>query len=347
LKIAIVADTHFGAKNDSEQLLEHQVRWCRQEFFPICKREGVGAVIHAGDLVDRRKFVNFKTAETMRREFLQPLDDLGIPVDIIAGNHDVMYKNTNETNALRELVEGKFRQIHVHTSASLMQGAPIVLVPWITDDNRQKTMDLLAQCNSKICVGHLELNGFKMYKNTIEMTHGDDPRPFNKFHLVLSGHFHSPSVKGNIVYTGAPYEMNWSDAGDERGFRILDTETMDLVHYVNPYRMHKKIHYDNGAVQVDQFPGPGDIVKIIVKRRDDSLEFDRFIKLVEKDRPADIQVVEDHLHMDTVTTEDEEVVHVDDTPTILRKAVAEIEGVDREALSDLLISIHAEALARV
>lgn len=343
MKIAILGDTHWGYGNDREVYTKHFVEWHQKHFFPTIYEQKVDHVIHLGDLVDRRKYVNFKTAETMRINFLERLADRGIGVDIIAGNHDVMFKNTNDTNALQELVEDRYPKFRIHTRAHLMQEAPIVLVPWISDGNRQNTMDLLAQCRSKVCCGHLELNGFKMYKNTTEMTHGLDPRPFDKFNLVVSGHFHTHSTKGNVVYAGSPYEMNWSDAEDDKGFWILDTDTMDLERFVSPLKLHTKVHWDNGG----HCPDVSDqIVKVIVKNRNDSLAFDDYMRKLESYGPADIQVVEDHLHLDQVNIEDEHV-SVEDTPHVLKKSVEALEGdVDKERLSDLLMWVYGEAVSR-
>lgn len=347
MRIAIIADSHWGYKNDGETHLRHFVRWHQEHFFPTIRAQRVEHVIHLGDLVDRRKYINFKTAETMREHFLQRVADLGLGMDLVAGNHDVMFKNTNETNALRELVSDRFPRFRIHTGPSLMQEAPILFVPWITNSNRQRTMDLIDQCNSKVVCGHLELNGFKMYRNTTEMTHGLDPRPFDKFNLVLTGHFHTHSTRGNIVYTGSPYEMNWSDADDPKGFWILDTETLDLERHESPLKLHRKVHWDNGGLLEGDYSDQ--IVKVIVKRRDDTKAYDDFMKQLETLGPADVQVVEDHLHMDVVT-DSEEVATVEDTPVILRRAV---EGVDfqdkphlREKLSGFLMDIYSEAISR-
>ena len=32
----------------------------------------------------------------------------------IVGNHDIYYKNTNDVNSLKELIDGKYKNIHIY-----------------------------------------------------------------------------------------------------------------------------------------------------------------------------------------------------------------------------------------
>ena len=66
MKIAIITDTHFGAKGDSQIFLEHTFKFFEDVFFPTIKERGITNVLHLGDLMDRRKYVNFHTLHQMR-----------------------------------------------------------------------------------------------------------------------------------------------------------------------------------------------------------------------------------------------------------------------------------------
>ncbi len=103
MKIALLNDTHFGCRNDSPAFMNYHNRFYDEIFFPYIKENNIKRLIHLGDVVDRRKFINFKTAHTFREEFMHRLYKEGIDTHIILGNHDTYYKNTNEVNAIKNL----------------------------------------------------------------------------------------------------------------------------------------------------------------------------------------------------------------------------------------------------
>ena len=56
-----------------------------------------------------------------------------------------------------------------------------------------------------------------MYKNHVSNS-GLDRIHFDHYDMVITGHYHHRSSDGHVFYTGNPYEITWSDAGDSRGF---------------------------------------------------------------------------------------------------------------------------------
>lgn len=348
MKVAIVTDSHCGVRNDSPAFLDQHERFFRDQFFPRIAEAGCEAIVHMGDLLDRRKYVNYKTAEVLRRSFVEPASSY--QTWVICGNHDVMHKNTNEINALRELIGDRIETIGIVESSPRrvrFGSMEIGLLPWISGSNRLECLEFIDTTPATVIASHLELAGFKMYRNSIE-SHGMDASPFSRFDAVLSGHYHHQSSRGNVVYCGAPFEMTWDDAGDERGFWILDTETGSMDRVVNPSGMHVKLHYDEGGDEVSESV-EGRVVKLIVRGRADGKKFDDYVRSLENASPADLQVVDDHLHLDVAVGEDdEEVVGVEDTPVVLRRAVADLDsdGVDGPALETLLMDVYREAVSR-
>ena len=73
MKIALLNDTHFGARNDSPAFLDYFMRFYNEIFFPYCKENNIKTLIHLGDVVDRRKFINHQTASIFRKEFFDRL----------------------------------------------------------------------------------------------------------------------------------------------------------------------------------------------------------------------------------------------------------------------------------
>lgn len=351
MKLALITDTHWGVRNDSPVFHDYFRRFLESNFFPYLEEHRIETVIHLGDLVDRRKYINFVTANRLKTDFLDRLRDRGIDCHVIAGNHDVYYKNTNKINALDELVVGRYENVKVYTSPETVSfdGTPVLLLPWICEDNYQESMDAIKDTSAQIVMGHLELNGFEMFRGSIA-DHGMDHKLFDRFDVVCSGHYHHKSDTGNIHYLGAFAEYTWSDFDDPRGFHVFDTETRELTFIRNPYRMFEKVWYDDtekSASQIigdSQFDARDKMVKVIVKNKTNPYFFDLFIDALEKSGPIDVQVVEDHLHLDLV--DDEELVdEAEDTLSVCRKYIGQLNlGVDQKKLERVITNLYSEAL---
>jgi DNA repair exonuclease SbcCD nuclease subunit len=351
MKIAIITDTHWGIRNDSLVMHDYMKAFLDDIFFPTLKERGIDTLLHLGDLVDRRKYINYVTAKRLRDDFLIPLRENNINTHIIAGNHDTFYKNTNEVNALVELVQGKYDNIKIWDKDPIdinFDGTSIMLMPWICSDNKEQSLNAIYTSKSPIVMGHFELSGFEMYRGQMN-DHGDDPKLFDRFDVVCSGHYHHKSSSGNIHYLGAPCEYTWSDYGDVKGFHILDTETRELEFIQNPHTMFMKHFYDDLNKQMDEVLVMDDqqfknkYVKVIVKNKTNPIWFDMIIDRMEKIGVSDLQVVEDHFHLDL--EEDSDIVNeAEDTMTILRKYLNGLSiNTDKKRVENIVQSLYTEA----
>ena len=352
MKIALITDTHWGIRNDSNIQHDHIKHFLDSIFFPTLHANGINHIIHLGDLVDRRKYINFNTAKRLREDFLDPLQAYNITMDIIAGNHDVYYKNTNKVNALDELLLGKYKNICIYTDAVTVDnnnGIPILYIPWINDENRQHTLNEISNTRSQIVFGHLELAGFDLFRGH-KNDHGDDPNIFSRFDLVCSGHYHTRSDNGNIFYLGCPVQFTWSDYNDTKGFHIFDTETRDLQFVPNSNNIFHKHFYDDTSagmedvVNFDVGKYKNSYIKLIVRNKTNPYWFDMVIDKIEKAGVADLQVVEDHMHAD-VALDDEIIDQAEDTITILKKYVEGMQVNDKKRVDNIMTSLYNEALS--
>ena len=145
MKIALITDTHFGARNDSLPFNEYFYKFWEEVFFPYIDKKGIDTIIHLGDTMDRRKFVSYKIANDFRTRFLQPIIDRNINTHILIGNHDTYYKNTNEVNSLAELVGTKHDNIKFYEENCTVNfgNVPIFFCPWI---NSEKSSTIFTSC---------------------------------------------------------------------------------------------------------------------------------------------------------------------------------------------------------
>ena len=137
MKAALITDTHFGARNDSKVFLQYFEKFYDNVFFPYLEEHNIKTIFHLGDIVDRRKFINYVTLREFKEMFVQRCIDMNIEVHAIVGNHDIPYRNTNEVNALNELFGDKHNLIHKYSQPQSIQwqGCDIAMLPWINSAN--------------------------------------------------------------------------------------------------------------------------------------------------------------------------------------------------------------------
>ena len=348
MKIALITDTHWGVRNDNSAFLDNNKKFLDDIFFPYLDTHGIDTVIHLGDLVDRRKYLNINTAKRLREDFISPLHRREIRPHLIIGNHDTYFKNTNSVNSIREIYGNDFR-IFESAKEIVFDGVPILFIPWICDDNRDETLRIISTTNAQICMGHLELAGFEMYRGS-PVSHGDDRGLFGRFDMVLSGHYHHRSSAGNIHYLGSHAEFTWSDYDDPKGFHILDTETRELAFIENPFKMFRKMWYNDKDVTTEDLLDrdfskyAGAYVKLIVQGKDNPFAFDLFTTKLYEANPIEVVIVEDHRNMDTID-ENDLLNEAEDTLTILSKYIGTLEtSVDTKELDNLMHSLYNEAM---
>lgn len=351
MKIALITDTHAGIRNDSIAAHNYMKKFLDEIFFPYIDNNNIDTIIHLGDIVDRRKYINIYTAKRLHDDFLIPIQNRNIDMHIIAGNHDTYFKNTNSVNALREIIAGRYNNIKLYDNVAEeieFDGIKMLFVPWICDENRLDTLKVIDDTKAQICMGHLELAGFEMYRGA-GASHGDDPNIFNKFDIVCSGHYHHRSSNRNIFYLGAPCEYTWVDFNDPKGFHIFDTETRELEFIRNPYVIFHKFHYDDLNKQMtdvlefnaEQYKSC--YVKIVVRNKTNPYWFDLVVDKLEKSGTIDLQVVEDHFHMNEISDEDI-FDQAEDTLTITRKYINNMKfEADKNSVHEIIIQLYNEA----
>ena len=319
MKIAILNDTHAGCRNSSDIFMDYQERFYSEIFFPYLLENDIKHILHLGDYYDNRKTINFKALHHNRKIFLEPMRKHGITMDIIPGNHDVYYKNTNELNALKELQGHYMNEVNLVMKPTVMSydGTDIALIPWINPENEEETLKFLTKCKADIVGAHLELKGFEMSKG-MPCQEGMDKKHFDRFEMVLTGHFHAKSTQENIYYLGSQMEFFWNDCNDAKYFHILDTETRELEPIRNPITIYEKIYYDHEKLNKFQDLAYLDnkFVKVIVTNKGDPYEFERFIDRVQSQKIHELKIAEDFAEFLGSNVEDENV-SVEDTETLV------------------------------
>lgn len=344
MKCAIIADTHWGVRGDSALFLDNQKKFYDEIFFPYLKENNIKTVIIAGDLVDRRKYININTLSRMKRDFLDRLKEM--EVYVIPGNHDTYYKDTNDLNALNELLgEYDFHIFNEPTTISLECETKVLFLPWICQENYDRSIKAIDDTDAQICVGHLEIEGFEMYYG-ITCEEGMKFDVFTKFDVVMTGHFHHKSSQGNIHYLGAPYQMTWHDYDDPKGFHIFDTSLRKLDFIKNPFDIFHKIVYSDVGKTLEEIQDmnwdffKGTYVKVFVEKKENPYWFDLFTENLEN-YAHDVRIIEEIVKNDNA----EQLDSFDSSYAILSRYIDESTlQIDKNKLKKFLTGLHNEAV---
>ncbi len=355
MKIALITDQHFGGKQDSQTFCDYIERFYTNQFFPYLKENNISTVIDLGDTFDRRKYVNFQTLHRVKQFYFDVLMENDIQLHSIVGNHSTYFRNTNNVNS-SELLYGHYENVVTYAGPATitLDNTPIDLLPWINSENYDIMMEYIRNSKSQVGFGHLEVDGFAMYKGYVADS-GLPKSLFNRYEVLCSGHYHHRSSQGNIHYLGAPYEITWNDYDDPRGFHIFDTKTRELTFIQNEYRLFEKIYYNDKSAVDWQNQDTGyyknKVVKLIVEEKNNIADFENYVERLYKSELTDLTILEDLSEYSARYSDDDESddVEVGNTSTFLNEYVDSMpdDNVKREErikVKKLLQRIYDEAL---
>ena len=342
MKIAIITDQHFGARKGSKDFHAYFKKFYDNVFFPYLEEHKIDTVIDMGDTFDNRRSIDLWSIDWAKETYFDRLQEMGITLHSVVGNHTAYYKDTNEVNTI-DLLLKEYKNITTYSETTSIEvgGCNILLVPWINEENKEKSLELIKASQAPVCMGHLELNGFVATAGHI-MDHGMDIDPFKKFKKVYSGHYHTRSNVGNIYYLGNPYEMFWNDCEDTRGFTIFDTKTLEQMPINNPYRLFYKVYYDDHNYKLFNTKElKNKIVKLIVRKKTDQKQFEKFIDKLYSTGILELKIIENyvlHENEDFVAEEDE------NTMSTLNRYIDDSDfECDKNIIKGILQKIYAEA----
>jgi hypothetical protein len=343
VKIAIITDQHFGARKNSKLFHDYFLKFYEDIFFPTLIKEGITTIVDMGDTFDSRKGVDFVSLEWAKNHYYDRLAELGITVHTIVGNHTAYYKNTNQLSGVNLFLR-EYDNVKIYSEAEEVKidKTKFLFVPWINSENEEKTLQLIDDSDSPCVMGHLELNGFMATRGHF-MEHGMDSNVFDKFERVYSGHYHMRSNKENVFYLGNPYEMYWNDVNDRnRGFHLFDTDTLEHTPVNNPYQLFHNLYYEDTPHQMlDITKYDQKILKVIVRKKSDPKQFEKYIDKLYSSNLAELKIVE---NFDFTEGEEFETDESEDTISLLNRYIQESEvDLDKSVITEILQDVYREA----
>lgn len=226
----VLGDMHIGARKSSPAFHEY-FRKSLSDMFEYMEENGIRHIVQVGDMFDVPSHLTTFASSFIKEHFLNVLVERNIELLVIIGNHDCYYRDKVSLNTISEVLEPYnnplFKIITVPQDVSF-GGIDVACFPWICRETQAETTRLIEKSKSKIAVGHFEFMGFEYHRGTVS-TVGHSHSDYSKFDLVISGHYHTHSIRDNVHYTATPYELTWVDYKDPKGFWVFDGSEMKRV----------------------------------------------------------------------------------------------------------------------
>lgn len=344
MTIGIVNDVHFGARSNNEFIQAAQIKFFNKFFKDLVKQK-IKTVLVLGDFFDKRKAIDFKTLEVARKHFFDLAVASKVHVYILLGNHDVYYKSTNKLSSPQLLLKDYKNVTIIDSPVQLttIEDVKCCLIPWVTEDNYDECVTAIAETPAPVLFGHFEFVGFEMIKG-VESKVGFEMKMFDKFDIVMSGHYHLKSNKKAVHQLGTQYEMDWGDYGITKGYHLYSNEN-GLEFVVNDDPLHIKYVYDGSVITPDLDSHTGRFVKIMVDSYENKSWFDEFVESIRNQNPADLKII-DNVSVENVVDEFKTTKGLSITE-IFSQSVDLVEGVSEASkvnIKSILDNLYIEAL---
>lgn len=158
-------------------------------------------------------------------DYFHDLNDCGIEVILLVGNHDQI--NEKGDNALKPFSE--LSNVEVIEQPCVYKN--FIWLPY--RKNKQILLDYLSKIPSGIVFVHHGIQGFEVSNNVLD-NDGVPIKELDKYFIVISGHYHKRQNIRNIYYVGSPYQIDASEANQEKGYMVFTKNFQE--HFVPIYK---------------------------------------------------------------------------------------------------------------
>jgi DNA repair exonuclease SbcCD nuclease subunit len=257
-RIAIFSDLHLGVHQNNSNWHKIANDWS-DWFVEQLHKHDLEDVFFLGDYFHSRSDISVNTLH-VGSDITDKFKDFKLKM--IVGNHCSFFKDRADIHSL-SVFKG-YSNIEIIDKPKLfnIDGKEVFMCPWGTN------MDEIPSCD--VLMGHFEIETFKM--NAVKFCEDgfSATKLLKKSPLVFSGHFHLRDERvyknGKIIYVGNPFEMDFGDSGDTKGFYILDFKDLNYEFVENNISpKHKKIKISDYNKSKNDIKN--NIVKIIVDEK--------------------------------------------------------------------------------
>lgn len=269
MKIIIIGDLHEGVGAD-DPLIQTAQKMFLEHVCDYAVTNEIETMIQTGDWFDVRSGIAQNTLQ-FHREVVHPLLEQAFKmIYVIVGNHDTHYKNSITPNTPFEVLTQPLYTVVQEPMTVSFGTTHWDLVPWVCKGNSDDVYSYIEKSDSDYNVGHWELDGYDFYAGV--KSSGADPEFLKHYKKVFSGHYHTSTDRGNVLYVGTPYTLTFGDSNETRGFWVFDTDAESYEFVPNDVCWHRTVKYnkDFDPKIIDELAGK--YVRLLIESSDDKLE---------------------------------------------------------------------------
>ncbi len=341
-KFAIFSDLHLGVHSNSTEWHNYAIEWANW-FKSECKRKNIKDLIFCGDWHHNRSEISVNTLQ-VSADILDILS--GFNIIAITGNHDIYYKHRTDVNSLSIFKRRKNVTILDKPVTIESFDKTITFCPWNTNPKDIPESDII--------FGHFEIETFKMnsYKVCEEGVKVKDL--LKKGKIIISGHFHTRHEKkfgkGTILYCGNPFQMDFGDAGNQKGFYTLDLDRMEYDFTPN------NISPNYMKISLGELVREGNFTKTIIDRISNNIvklkvdmnisqeDMDILLKKLNLLRPKNLTVDYDiNFNRLIDNVEDKEDLSGIDIPQAIEEFINLLEIENKKDIIDYTLSLYEKS----
>lgn len=252
MKVFLSSDWHLGVRSNSMEWFNSQLDYLQDVFLVYLKdnHKPGDVFIFIGDLFDSRQSINL-TVMCKTIDLFESISKV-ISVIIIPGNHDVARTTDNNISSLDCLRFIPNVTIYKQPTELNLGSRKILLMPWMHSLENEKYV--LGNTESNIVFAHADFAGAS-FDGVRDVFHGIKETDLSKtIERVYSGHIHHRQIKGKLNVIGTPYQLTRTDAGNEKGFWVIDFDNMD-EHFIQNNDLPKFIKLTLDENILDSFDG--------------------------------------------------------------------------------------------
>jgi DNA repair exonuclease SbcCD nuclease subunit len=237
-KVLFIGDPHL--KINRFDLATSFLTWLNK----LIEEQKPDLVVNLGDTFDTHAVLRSEVLNEFMKHVYHVLS-MGIPYVYLVGNHDMYKPNDTKYHAMLPF-KGKIKDFYVVDE--ICELFDMTFVPYQYDGANfpRKTLP--------VAVCHQTFIGADY--GPIRATEGVDAASVNGCDVIISGHIHTKSVLGPVLYVGSPFSQSASDVDQVKGITVFNTDTYNTTFYECPLPMWKRLTF-----VVDQQNGIADLSK--------------------------------------------------------------------------------------